>query len=140
MEEKVDEGYQTSEKEKRDDEMASTSTVRNVKDSMVIFEPALVDDSDDIHIIFDDLLEAEVHDIIEDLLNNVVTVSSITALKASLCESKLSGCELEVEDDLEETDAKTSKKSAPSATVQDFSMKMRIDNFIKSRNILLPEG
>ena len=140
MEEKVDEGYQTSEKEKRDDEMASTSTVRNVKDSMVIFEPALVDDSDDVHIIFDDLLEAEVHDIIEDLLNNVVTVSSINALKASLCESKLSGCELEVEDDLEETDAKTSKKSAPSATVQDFSMKMRIDNFIKSRNILLPQG
>ena len=140
MEEKVDEGYQTSEKEKRDDEMASTSTVRNVKDSMVIFEPALVDDSDDVHIIFDDLLETEVHDIIEDLLNNVVTVSSINALKASLCESKLSGCELEVEDDLEETDAKTSKKSAPSATVQDFSMKMRIDNFIKSRNILLPEG
>ena len=140
MEEKVDEGYQTSEKEKRDDEMASTSTVRNVKDSMVIFEPALVDDSDDVHIIFDDLLEAEVHDIIEDLLNNVVTVSSINALKASLCKAKLSGCELEVEDNLEETDAKTSKKSAPSATVQDFSMKMRIDNFIKSRNILLPEG
>ena len=141
MEEKVDEGYQTSEKEKRDDEMASTSTVRNVKDSMVIFEPALdSDDSDDVHIIFDDLLETEVHDIIEDLLNNVVTVSSINALKASLCKAKLSGCELEVEDDLEETDAKTSKKSAPSATVQDFSMKMRIDNFIKSRNILLPEG
>ena len=140
MEEKVDEGYQTSEKEKRDDEMASTSTVRNVKDSMVIFEPALVDDSDDVHIIFDDLLETEVHDIIEDLLNNVVTVSSINALKASLCKAKLSGCELEVEDDLEETDAKTSKKSAPSATVQDFSMKMRIDNFIKSRNILLPQG
>ena len=140
MEEKVDEGYQTSEKEKRDDEMASTSTVRNVKDSMVIFEPALVDDSDDVHIIFDDLLETEVHDIIEDLLNNVVTVSSINALKASLCKAKLSGCELEVEDDLEETDAKTSKKSAPSTTVQDFSMKMRIDNFIKSRNILLPQG
>ena len=140
MEEKVDEGYQTSEKEKRDDEMASTSTVRNGKDSMVIFEPALVDDSDDVHIIFDDLLEAEVHDIIEDLLNNVVTVSSINALKASLCKAKLSGCELEVEDNLEETDAKTSKISAPSATVQDFSMKMRIDNFIKSRNILLPQG
>ena len=138
MEEKVKEGDQTPEKQKRDDEMASTSTVRNVKIfTKAIFDPAFEDDSGDVHIIFDDLLEAEIHDIIEDLLINVVTVSSINALKANPCKTKLSQCE-EVYD-LEETDAKSSKKSASSATVQDFLMKMRIDDFIQTRNVLLPE-
>ena len=138
LEEKVNEGDQTPEKHKRDDEIASTSTVRNAKDSTkVIFDPASDYDSDDVHIIFDDLLEADVHDIIEDLLNNVVTVSSINALKANPCKTKLNQCE-EVFD-VEETDAKTSKKSGSSATVQDFLMKMRIDNFIQTRNVLLPE-
>ena len=136
LEEKVKEGdHQTPEKQKRDDEMASTSKVRTVKDSTIVnFDPALDDDSDDVHIIFDDLLEADVHDIIEDILNNVVTVSSINALKANPCKTKLIQCE-EV-NDIKETDAKTSKKSAPSATVQDFFMKMRIDNFIQTRNVL----
>ena len=133
-----EESDQTPENQKRDDEVASTSTVRNARDSTMIFEPAVEDDSDDVHVVFDDLLQAEVQDIIEDLLNNVVTVSSINALRAGLCESKRRD-ELK-ENDVQETDAKTSQKSGASATAQDILMTMRIDNFIKMRNILLPQG
>ena len=133
-----EESDQTPENQKRDDEVASTSTVRNARDSTMIFEPAVEDDSDDVHVVFDDLLQAEVQDIIEDLLNNVVTVSSINALRAGLCESKRRD-ELK-ENDAQETDAKTSQKSGASATAQDILMTMRIDNFIKMRNILLPQG
>ena len=132
--EKLQEGDCTPEKQDRDDEMASTSTVRNNKDSLAFLKPALEDDSDDVLIIFDDLLEADVHDIIEGLLNKVVTVSSINALKAGLCESR-NPCEDKEVNYLEAADAKTSQKSTPSATAHNFSMAMRTDNFLQMRDI-----
>ena len=110
LEKERDENSKIGEMEKRDDEVASTSvySTSKVRENTVSeVEPV----PDDVHVIFDDLVQIEVDQILEDLLNKVVTVSSINALRASLCESR--------------SEAKTSMHLPTSASALEFTTKMR---------------
>ena len=110
FEKERDENSKLGEMEKRDDEVASTSvySTSKVRENTVSeVEPV----PDDVHVIFDDLVQIEVDQILEDLLNKVVTVSSINALRASLCESR--------------SEAKTSMHLPTSASALEFTTKMR---------------